>query len=63
MAEEITVVGIGGDGCVRAVRVLVPSRIITLLRCRWILELPMGHPTPTVGERVSLVRVRSANPA
>ena len=27
-------------------------------RCRWILELPIDHPTPAVGDRVDVVRLR-----
>jgi hypothetical protein len=63
MAEEIAVVGIGSDQRVRVVRVLRPGRIATLPRCRWILELPIAHPMPTIGDLVGLVRLRSGNPA
>jgi hypothetical protein len=41
-----------------AVRVLRPGRIVTIARCRWILELPIDHPTPAVGARVDVARLR-----
>jgi hypothetical protein len=58
MAEELAVIGIGSDERVCAVRVLRPGRIVRIPQCQWVLELPAGHPTPAIGDRVSLVRLR-----
>lgn len=58
LVEDLAVVGIGRDHRVCAVRVLRPGRIVTIARCRWILELPIDHPTPAVGVWVGVARLR-----
>ena len=67
LVEDLAVVGIGRDHRVCAVRVLRPGRIVMIARCRWILELPIDHPTPDVGARVDVARLRpirgTGNPA
>jgi hypothetical protein len=58
LVEALTLVGIGSDARVCALRVLAPGRIVTILRCRWILELPIDHPLPAMGDRITPMRMR-----
>ena len=52
MREEVSIVGLGADGSVYRVGVLRPRGLAVMVQCRWILELPIAEPLPTVGDGV-----------
>lgn len=53
LRAPLHVVGIAADGTVVAVALLRRRRIMRMASCRWMLELPLGHPLPEPGERLT----------
>ena len=56
MRESLWAVGLDAEMTVVAVRRLEPGRVVRIARATWILETPMDHAPPAVGDR--LVRTR-----
>lgn len=54
LRSPLHVVGIAADGTVVGVAMLRRRRIVRMASCRWILELPLDHPLPESGERLTL---------
>lgn len=55
LATDLAVIAIDRAGQVLAVRRLRPWRMIRVRKARWMLELPLGHPLPRVGDRLQLL--------
>lgn len=57
MNEPFWAVGLTALGVVSEVRMVRPGRIVVLRDCRYVMELPLGVPPPSVGARLDVSRV------
>lgn len=53
LSEPVWLVGLDDDGLVTEVRLLSRRSLAWLRGTRWILELPLDTPLPTVGDRLA----------
>jgi hypothetical protein len=56
MSEDWALVALDRSGCVVAVRIIAPRRLVAFWPAQWVLELPAEEPLPAVGAKVMVTR-------